>query len=142
MQRVVSLALAAVLVTGCIAVPALKERREIRREALWMEEHCPGTRGPDGAVIQQGAINVSLERVVGDWFQCNGAQVRREAVQAMGDSKIPRDPMAVEWIGAYALDTVLDLDASKVTKKTLLEAMEGHILAQGELMGTFERTKD
>ena len=35
----------------------------------------------------------------------------------------------------YALDAVLDL-ASGANKEALLKAMQGHILAQGELMGT------
>jgi len=38
----------------------------------------------------------------------------------------------------YALDTVLDLK-SGATKPELLQAMEGHILAQGQLMGTYQR---
>jgi len=38
----------------------------------------------------------------------------------------------------YALDTVLDL-GSTATKRDVEKAMEGHILAQGELMGTFRR---
>lgn len=38
----------------------------------------------------------------------------------------------------YALDTKLSLDAA-VTKKQLLDAMQGHILAQGELMGKYKR---
>jgi Raf kinase inhibitor-like YbhB/YbcL family protein len=38
----------------------------------------------------------------------------------------------------YALDTELDLDAG-ATKEALLAAMEGHILGQGELMGTYAR---
>jgi Raf kinase inhibitor-like YbhB/YbcL family protein len=38
----------------------------------------------------------------------------------------------------YALDTMLDLD-SKARKKDLLRAMEGHVLAQGELVGIFQR---
>lgn len=38
----------------------------------------------------------------------------------------------------YALDTVLDL-APGATKEQLLKAMEGHILAQAELMGTYKR---
>ena len=38
----------------------------------------------------------------------------------------------------YALDTVLGLDAG-ATKKELLLAMEGHVLAQVELMGTYSR---
>ena len=38
----------------------------------------------------------------------------------------------------YALDTMLELD-SGVTKAQLLEAMQGHILAEGQLMGTYSR---
>lgn len=38
----------------------------------------------------------------------------------------------------YALDTVLDPDPGK-SKDNLLQAIEGHILAQAELMGTYTR---
>ena len=38
----------------------------------------------------------------------------------------------------YALDAELDL-AAGATKANLVSAMEGHVLAQGELMGTYER---
>ncbi len=38
----------------------------------------------------------------------------------------------------YALDTALTLTAG-VTKEELLRTMEGHILAQGQLMGTYKR---
>lgn len=38
----------------------------------------------------------------------------------------------------YALDTILNLDPG-ATKKQLLKAMEGHILAEGELMGKYRR---
>lgn len=38
----------------------------------------------------------------------------------------------------YALDTMLTLSAG-ANKDQLLKAMEGHILAQGELMGTFSK---
>lgn len=38
----------------------------------------------------------------------------------------------------YALDLMLDL-ASGASKADLLEAMDGHILAEAELMGTFSR---
>jgi Raf kinase inhibitor-like YbhB/YbcL family protein len=38
----------------------------------------------------------------------------------------------------YALDTVLNLKAG-ATKEALLEAMEGHILEETQLMGTFKR---
>lgn len=39
----------------------------------------------------------------------------------------------------YALDTVLP-DLGAATKKELLAAMEGHILAQAELMGTYQKS--
>jgi Raf kinase inhibitor-like YbhB/YbcL family protein len=38
----------------------------------------------------------------------------------------------------YALDTTLSLSPG-TTKEQLLQAMQGHILAQGELMGTFSK---
>ncbi|MEE8390731.1 MAG: YbhB/YbcL family Raf kinase inhibitor-like protein [Anaerolineae bacterium] len=38
----------------------------------------------------------------------------------------------------YALDTALDLEAG-ATKEQLLQAMEGHVVAQAELMGTYIR---
>jgi Raf kinase inhibitor-like YbhB/YbcL family protein len=38
----------------------------------------------------------------------------------------------------YALDTVLDL-APGASKKQLLQAMKGHVLAQAELMGVYAR---
>ena len=40
----------------------------------------------------------------------------------------------------YALDTVLDIDA-RATEKNVLQAMEGHILIQGQLMGKYSRSK-
>jgi Raf kinase inhibitor-like YbhB/YbcL family protein len=40
----------------------------------------------------------------------------------------------------YALDAGLDLPTA-ATKKELLEAMEGHVLATGELIGTYERKR-
>ncbi len=39
----------------------------------------------------------------------------------------------------FALDTVLDLPEDATTKSNLLMAMGNHILAQAELMGTFNR---
>ncbi len=38
----------------------------------------------------------------------------------------------------YALDRVLDLPPG-ATKRELLKAMEGHVLAEGQLMGTYQR---
>ena len=38
----------------------------------------------------------------------------------------------------YALNTEINLDAG-ITKKQLLEAMKGHILGEGQLMGKYKR---
>jgi Raf kinase inhibitor-like YbhB/YbcL family protein len=38
----------------------------------------------------------------------------------------------------YALDTKIDLAPEQATKEALLAAMKGHILAEAELMGTYE----
>ena len=42
----------------------------------------------------------------------------------------------------YALDTTLDLPAGSPDKAALLEAMEGHILDEGQLVGTYERKSE
>ena len=42
------------------------------------------------------------------------------------------------FIKLYALDTNLEL-ASGASKEQLLKAMQGHVLAQGDLMGTYSR---
>lgn len=39
----------------------------------------------------------------------------------------------------YALDTKLGLEAGRATKKALLKAMEGHILAEAQIIGRFKR---
>lgn len=39
----------------------------------------------------------------------------------------------------YALDTMLHLKPG-ATKKELLQAMQGHVLAEGQLMGTYQRS--
>jgi Raf kinase inhibitor-like YbhB/YbcL family protein len=41
----------------------------------------------------------------------------------------------------YGLDTILHHVESGSTKQQLVSAMEGHILATGEIMGTFKRSK-
>ena len=42
------------------------------------------------------------------------------------------------YFKVYALDTVLNLQAG-ITKAQLLKAMEGHIIAEGQLMGRYTR---
>jgi len=50
----------------------------------------------------------------------------------------PRGKPHRYYFKAYALDTLLDLKP-ETTKQKLEEAMRGHILAKGELMGTYSR---
>ncbi len=39
----------------------------------------------------------------------------------------------------YALDCALDIEPAKATKATVSSAMKGHVLAEAELVGTYER---
>ncbi len=41
----------------------------------------------------------------------------------------------------YALDSVLGLDPAKTKKKALIKAMDGHILSQGQIIGTYIKQK-
>ena len=50
----------------------------------------------------------------------------------------PRGPAHRYSFTIYALDKPLDLKPG-VSKKQLLDAMKGHILAQGQLIGTYQR---
>ena len=52
----------------------------------------------------------------------------------------PRGSTHRYFFRLYALDTQLNLSPG-ATKADLLQAMEGHILAQGELMGKYQRQK-
>lgn len=50
----------------------------------------------------------------------------------------PQGPAHRYFFKAYALDTMLDLPGG-VAREELEGAMEGHVLARGELMGTYGR---
>jgi len=41
----------------------------------------------------------------------------------------------------YAVDTMLDLEPKKATKKRILKAIQGHILAESELIGCYRRQR-
>jgi Raf kinase inhibitor-like YbhB/YbcL family protein len=79
------------------------------------------------------------------------AQVEQVAGARQGQNSWPRDnlgyrgPMPPKGSGThryffklYALDDQLQLEAKTTDKAKLLEAMQGHILAAGQLMGTYE----
>lgn len=50
----------------------------------------------------------------------------------------PKGPAHRYFFKLYALDTEINL-AAGATKNALLQAMEGHILAEGQLMGKYQR---
>lgn len=50
----------------------------------------------------------------------------------------PKGPAHRYFFKLYALDTMLDVPQG-ARKTQLLEAMKGHIIAEGELMGTYKR---
>jgi Raf kinase inhibitor-like YbhB/YbcL family protein len=73
-------------------------------------------------------------------------ELERGAKQGMNDfRKIgyggPCPPGGIHryFFKLYALDTKINLEAG-ATKEELLKAMEGHILAEGQIMGRYERS--
>ena len=69
----------------------------------------------------------------------NGAKQGKNDFKKIGYNG-PAPPRGTHryYFKIYALDTQLDLEPG-ITKKQLLKAMEGHILAKGELMGKYTR---
>ncbi len=72
-----------------------------------------------------------------------GATVSKQGTNGFGtvDYKGPCPPPGKEhryFFKVYALDTQLKLSEG-ISKRQLEAAMEGHILAQGELVGTYKR---
>ena len=45
------------------------------------------------------------------------------------------------YFNLYALDTHIDLDPAQATAENLLAAMKGHVLAEAQTMGTYERKR-
>ncbi len=93
----------------------------------WVLYNIPGdTRGLNEAVPAQGELGDGSQHGENSWGRW--------------DYGGPCPPSGTHryFFKLYALDTVLELGAG-ADKETLLEAIEGHILAEAELMGTFER---
>jgi Raf kinase inhibitor-like YbhB/YbcL family protein len=69
----------------------------------------------------------------------NGISVGKNSSNHMSyDGPCPPSGTHRYFFKLYALDSTLSLSPG-ATKQQLLDAMKGHILAQGELMGTFSK---
>ncbi len=69
----------------------------------------------------------------------NGGLQGRNSSGSLGyDGPCPPSGTHRYFFKLYALDTTLNL-SSGASKDQLLKSMQGHILAQGELMGTFSK---
>ena len=48
-------------------------------------------------------------------------------------------PPFLYFFKVYAIDTDIDLEPRYANKQKVLDAIDGHVLAYGELMGTYKR---
>jgi Raf kinase inhibitor-like YbhB/YbcL family protein len=79
------------------------------------------------------------EDVRRDGILPNGAMQGRNSFQKLGyDGPCPPGGVHRYFFRLYALDTRLELPPA-ATKEDLLEAMDGHILAEAEMMGKYTR---
>jgi len=100
---------------------------------------------PSGIWVHWVAFNIpatvtSLPEAVPTGAQlANGGLQGKNSSSHMGyDGPCPPSGLHRYFFKLYALDAVLNL-SSDANKSQLLQAMQGHVLAQGELMGTFSK---
>lgn len=75
----------------------------------------------------------------GEKLTSGGFQGRTDFGQSGYGGPCPPSGSHRYFLKVYALDAMLRLKPG-ATKKELLKAMQGHILAEGRLMGTYERS--
>jgi Raf kinase inhibitor-like YbhB/YbcL family protein len=87
-----------------------------------------------------GATTSLAEKVPPDKTLANGARQGTNDFRKIGyGGPCPPGGTHRYFFKIYALDTELDLPAG-ADKPRLLKAMQGHILAQGQLMGKYKRS--
>ncbi len=85
------------------------------------------------------AWNISVDGNIPEGFK-GGDQGKNGAGQSGYKGMCPPTGTHHYHFKVYALDTMLDID-EKTDKAGLEKSMEGHILAQGELVGLYKKTK-
>lgn len=88
--------------------------------------------------IPASVANLPEAVAMGAQFAGGALQGRNSSNHTGYDGPCPPSGTHRYFFKLYALDAALDL-ASGASKSQLLQAMEGHILAQSELMGTFSK---
>ena len=76
----------------------------------------------------------------GDILACGGKQGTTDFRKIGYGGPCPPGGTHRYFFKMYALDIMLNLPAEK-TKKDILKAIKGHVLAQGELVGTYTRNR-
>ncbi|HPF99332.1 MAG TPA: YbhB/YbcL family Raf kinase inhibitor-like protein [Kiritimatiellia bacterium] len=107
---------------------------------------CDDPDAPSGDWVHWVLFNLPPETTQLAAGQPPGESLPNGAVQGVNDYDLngyngPCPPPGKShryFFKVFALDTRLDL-AATATKADIVEAMRGHILAQGHLMGTFRR---
>ena len=99
------------------------DAKTVRPFVHWLAWNIPGstTRLPEG--IEEGVLQ---------------GKTSRGSVGYFGPRPPPGDPPHHYHFQVFALDTELDVPAG-AERDEVLEAMSGHVLAAGELVGTFQQ---
>jgi Raf kinase inhibitor-like YbhB/YbcL family protein len=85
------------------------------------------------------AVNELPENIPGDRTLTNGARQGANDFRKIGyGGPCPPGGTHRYFFKVYALDTQINLPAGE-TKARLLKAMQGHILAEGQLLGRYKR---
>ncbi len=86
------------------------------------------------------AVTSLAEAVPKEETLANGAKQGKMGTGRTGYAG-PAPPFGTHryYFKVYTLDSEIDLEPQKATRKNLLKAMEGHVIGYGELMGRYKR---
>jgi Raf kinase inhibitor-like YbhB/YbcL family protein len=97
---------------------------------------------PDGMWTHWLVWNIPADiSVVGEGNTPEGVVGRNSSGDKKYTGPCPPDREHRYFFKLFALDTILDLDASSVSKTDLERAIEGHVLAEAQLMGRYNRPR-